>query len=98
MTASKSTGTVSSTTGRTSDAEADWGKYETRGVIAEGKAWTKVKTWFSYTLSLIADTTYEIPVAATVTNASASEVKTLEGVLEEVFAESPGLWPCAARI
>ena len=89
--ASKSTGTVSSTTGETSDKNADWGKHETRGVTAEGKAWTKVKTWFGYTLSLIADTTWEIPVAAAVTKASAPEVKTLETLLEDVFEESPDL-------
>ena len=60
-------------------------------MTAGGKAWTKVKTWFGYTLHLMADTTWEIPVAATLTKASASEVKTLEGMLEEVFAESPDL-------
>ena len=42
-------------------------------------------------LHLMADTDYEILVAATVTKVSASEVKTLEPLLEEVFAESPDL-------
>ncbi len=89
--ASQSTGVVNATTGTTSDRDADWGKHETRGVSADGKAWTKVKTWFGYTLHLIADTTYEIPVAAALTKASASEVKTLEGMLPEMFEESPDL-------
>ena len=42
-------------------------------------------------MNLIADTDYEIPVAAMLTKAAASEVKTLEGMLEEVFTESPDL-------
>ncbi|MDE0359763.1 MAG: transposase [Rhodospirillaceae bacterium] len=89
--ASKSTGTVNTATGQTSDKDADWGKHETKGVTAEGKVWTKVTTWFGYTLHLIADTTWEIPVAAALTKASASEVKTIETLLEDVFADSPDL-------
>ena len=88
--ASKSTGVVKTTTRETSDGDADWGRHETKGVTAEGKSWTRVKTWFGYTLHLIADTTYEMPVAATLTKASASEVKTLEGMLPAVFEESSG--------
>ncbi len=89
--ASQSTGVVKTTTGKTSDRDADWGKHETSGVNAEGKVWTKVKSWFGYTLHLIADTTYEIPVAAAVTKASVSEVKTLEAMLPTIFEESPDL-------
>ncbi len=89
--ASKSTGVVNTTTGETSDRDANWGRHETRGVNAAGKTWTKVKTWFGYTLHLIADTTYEIPVAAALTKASASEVKTLERMLPTMFEESPDL-------
>lgn len=60
-------------------------------MTAEDKVCTKVKTWFGYTLNLIADTTWEIPVAATVTKASASEVKTIETLLPDVFEESSDL-------
>ena len=47
--------------------------------------------WFGYTLHLIADATYEIPVAAAVTKASASEVTTLETLLKDVFEDTPDL-------
>ena len=61
---SHSTGQASRKTGRTSDADADWGKHETRGVDRTGKAWVKIKSWFGYELHLIADSAYEIPVQA----------------------------------
>ncbi len=50
--ASHATGAVGLRTGHTSDVDANWGKHETTGVTADGKAWTKVKTWFGYGLHL----------------------------------------------
>ncbi len=85
--ASKPTGAVNTTTGETSD----WGRHETRGAGANDKVWTKVKTWFGYTLHLIADTTYEIPVTAALTKASVPEVKAFDGMLPEMFEETPDL-------
>ncbi len=85
--ASKPTGAVNTTTGETSD----WGRHETRGAGANDKVWTKVKTWFGYTLHLIADTTYEIPVTAALTKASAPEGKAIDGMLPEMFEETPDL-------
>ena len=88
--ASHSTGQRNTATGRTSDPDATWGKHETHGVCARtGRPWEKVKEWFGYTLHVIADTKYEIPVAVTVTPASASEVVTLEGMLQALYTETP---------
>ena len=55
--ASHSTGQTFSTTGQTSDPDADWGQHETFGVDQRtGKLWKKVKSWFGYTLPVMADT------------------------------------------
>ena len=89
--ASHATGAVDTRTGHTSDVDADWGRHETTGVTADGKAWTKVKTWFGYGLHLLADTTHEVPLAAAVTKASASETRTLDGLLSRTFDETPAL-------
>ena len=89
---SHSTGQVDRKTGKTSDADADWGKHETHGIDQKtGKPWTKVKSWFGYGLHLIADTHYEIPVAAKVTQASNSEAVELSAMIKRLFAEDRGL-------
>ena len=71
---SHSTGQRSRKTGETSDPEADWGKHKYSGVDSDGRAWTKIKTWFGYGLHIIADTKYELPVAFSLTRAGASAV------------------------
>ena len=61
-------------TGETSDLDADWGKHETKGIDSKtGKPWPKAKSWSGYSLHLIADTRYEIPIAMHVTPAFGSE-------------------------
>ena len=72
------TGVEGRESGRTSDPDANWGKHETSGVDRNGKLWTKVTSWFGCKLHVIADTQYEIPVAVSLTRASASEVKELK--------------------
>ena len=89
---SHSTGASNRVTGKTSDADADWGKHETHGIHAKtGKPWKKIKSWFGYRVHTIADTQTEIPVAASVTRASVSEVKELERLSERLFEETPAL-------
>jgi hypothetical protein len=89
---SHSTGQTSSTTGQTSDPDANWGKHETFGVDhSTGKLWKKVKSWFGYTLHVMADTHYEIPVAFHLTPASHSEQVELRTMIAEVFQETPEL-------
>ena len=88
---SHSTGQANRKTGKASDPDADWGHHETRGVDNNGKAWSKVKSWFGYELHLIADSAYEIPVWFDVTKASASEVRRLSGAVDELFAQEPEL-------
>ena len=89
---SYSTGHKNRDTGNTSDMDADWGKHETKGIDSKtGKPWTKIKSWFGYGLHLIADTQYEIPVAAHVTPASGSEQTELRSMIKETFEETPEL-------
>ena len=88
---SHSTGQANRKTGRTSDADADWGKHETRGVDRTGQAWVRVKRWFGYELHLIADSAYEIPVWSDVTKASASECRRLSKAVGELFDQAPEL-------
>ncbi|MCY3813361.1 MAG: transposase [Gammaproteobacteria bacterium] len=88
---SHSTGKRKAATGRTSDPDADWGRHETGGVDAKGKAWTKVKTWFGYGLHLVADAEHEIPVWFEVTKASASEHAALSAGVDDLFAKEPGM-------
>ena len=89
---SNSTGRRNRKEGKTSDPEADWGKHEFSGVYrSTGKTWTKIKSWFGYGLHIIAETKYEIPVGFSVTRASVSEVKELDRMTDELFAQEPGL-------
>jgi len=71
---SRSTGQRSRKTGETSDPEADREKHEYSGVDSDGRAWTKIKTWFGYGLHIIADTRYELPVAFSLSRAGAYAV------------------------
>ena len=68
--ASHATGNTNKKTGKTSDPDANWGKHEIKGVSKDGKLWQKIKTWFGYSMHLIADTEYEIPVAFSIQPAS----------------------------
>ena len=88
---SHATGSKNKKTGKTSDPDADWGKHETKGVSKDGKPWQKIKTWFGYSLHLIADTAYEIPVAFSIQPASRSESKELAVQLDTLFTETPEL-------
>jgi len=86
-----STGRERKRTGRASDPEAAWGAKSYRGVDGNGKAWEKVKRWFGYQLHLIIDARHELPVAYEVLPASASEVKRMCPMVEELAAQHPAV-------
>ena len=88
---SYSTGQENRETGLTSDPDANWGKHETSGFDKDGNLWKKVKSWFGYGLHLIADTVYEIPIAFSVTAASASESVELGSLIQNTFEQTPAL-------
>lgn len=89
---SHSTGRVNKETERTSDPDADWGHHETCGMDARtGKMWSKVKSWFGYTVHVIADTQYEIPLSIEVTPASHHESPVLRQMINKLYKETPEL-------
>lgn len=53
--------------------DADWCKKQYSASGPNGESIIKTKKWFGFWLHLIADATYEMPVAFTVTKASNSE-------------------------
>ncbi len=84
-----STGRKNKDSGQTTDPEAAWGTKTYRGVDANGRPWEKVNRWFGYQLHLICDTIHEIPVAFEVLPASASEVKRLVPMVEQLAKSHP---------
>lgn len=66
------------------ERDADWCKKEYTASGPNGEAVTKTKKWFGFRLHLIADATYEIPVAFSVTKASTSEQTETQKLLEEI--------------
>ncbi len=77
--------------GRRRDADADWGKHVHRGVREDGSAWEKVKSWFGYTLHMIVDAVYELPIAFEITKGSAAEAPMMHKLFEQVKEEHPEL-------
>ncbi len=60
--------------GRRRDEDAEWGRHEHSGKREDGSVYTKEKKWFGYTLHLIVDADYELPVGFELTDAKGSEV------------------------
>ena len=70
--------------------DADWCKKQYSVSGLSGETITKTKKWFGFRLHLIADATYEIPVAFSVTKASASEKTETGKLLDELSASREG--------
>lgn len=87
--------TKSSADGRR-DGDADWGTKKYQGVTTKGTAWEKVKSWFGYKLHVLIDATYELPVAYTVTRASAADTSQLLPLVEQHAARHPEIAARAA--
>lgn len=89
---SHSTGQVDRESKTTSDPDADWGLHEIGGVDSKtGKLWSKVKSWFGYTVHVVADTKHEIPLAIEVTPASHSEQPVLRRMIAALYQATPEL-------
>jgi len=73
------------------DHDANWGKHVYSGVSNDGKLWEKVKSWFGYTLHLLIDSTYGLPISFTVTRASMSEIKIAPVLIESTYRRHPEL-------
>lgn len=76
--------------GRRGEHDADWCKKQYSASGPKGESIIKTKKWFGFRLHLIADATYEMPVAFCVTKASNSEkteTKKLLATIEEAHKE-----------
>jgi hypothetical protein len=71
------------------DLDANLGIKKYSGVHKDGTMWEKVVKCFGYKLHLIVDSTYELPVAYSVTQASKSDVVEGEKLLEELDRQMP---------
>ena len=73
------------------DTDADWGTKTYTGVREDGSVWEKVKRWFGYKVHLVVDADYELPLAYTVTRASAGDSPELPKLLEHLDETHPEL-------
>lgn len=74
---------------RRADHDAAWGVHEYSGVHEDGTAWQTVKKWFGYSLHLLVDSHYELPVGFSVTRANASEVIEGHKLLDQLEEKHP---------
>jgi len=80
------------------DTDADYGCKTYRGQREDGTLWEKIVRWFGYKLHLIVDATYELPVAYSVTKASASDVTEGHALLERMQEKQPEILEAAETL
>lgn len=73
------------------DLDADWGMKTYKGTDKNGMVWEKIKRWFGYKLHLVVDAKYEVPLAYTVTRASANDSPQLLPMIENLRQRHPEL-------
>jgi hypothetical protein len=66
------------------DTDGNWGVKRYRGRRKDGRLWERVTRWFGYKVHLVADATYELPLACEVSRASRSDTTRLLPMLEEL--------------
>lgn len=66
------------------DLDADWGVKTYKGKHKDGTAWEKVVKWFGYKLHLLVDSKHELPLAFSLTPASAGDPDHLMPLVEEL--------------
>jgi hypothetical protein len=80
------------------DTDADWGTKTYKGVREDGSVWEKVKRWFGYKVHLVVDADYELPLAYTVTRASANDSPELPKLLQHLDQTHPELLERAGHL
>ncbi|MCP4641740.1 MAG: transposase [bacterium] len=73
------------------DTDADWGTKTYKGVREDGSAWEKAKRWFGYKMHLVVDADCELPLAYTVTPASANDSPQLPKLFQHLDETHPKL-------
>lgn len=70
--------------GERGEHDADWCRKQYSASGPNGESVIKTKKWFGFRLHLIADATYELPVAFSVTKASNSEITQTQKLLDQI--------------
>ena len=71
------------------DSDAEFGVKTYKGVNQDGTTWKKKISWFGYKLHLVADATYELPVAYDVTSAPKGEREVVKKILNNMKGKHP---------
>ncbi len=71
------------------DLDADKGVKTYKGKRKDGSLWKKFTSWFGYKIHIIGDVNYELPVSFKITRASASDMKQLKPMIEELSDINP---------
>jgi hypothetical protein len=74
---------------RRGEREATWGKHVVKSEDAFGNIKESVKKWFGFTLHLIADTEYELPVDFSVLPASENEMPVAHRLIDRMGEQFP---------
>jgi len=74
---------------RRGEHDARWGKHVMRSEDAAGRIHETVKKWFGFTLHMIVDTKYELPLAYTILPASENEMPVAHKLIERMEGENP---------
>lgn len=74
---------------RRGEHDADWGVHEHHLDNESGTRETIVKKWFGFTLHLLADTHYELPVNFAVTPASHNEMPVMHELIDATAEQTP---------
>ena len=69
---------------RRRDHDADWGTKTYKGIREDGTAWEKTTRWFGYKLHLLVDSVHELPLAFTLTKASAGDSPELMPLVADI--------------
>jgi hypothetical protein len=74
---------------RRRDSDGAWGVHQYSGVHEDGSPWQTVKKWFGYTIHLLVDSRYELPVGFSVRRANSSEVVEAHQLMERLEEQHP---------
>jgi hypothetical protein len=69
--------------------DAKWAKHVIRNELKNGTFTETVKKWFGFTLHLISDTKYELPIEYTVLPASDHEIPVAHALLKKMARDTP---------
>lgn len=73
------------------DVDANFGRKSYRGKRKDGTAWERIVKWFGYKLHLVVDSTYELPVAFSLTKASEADINAGKDLINQMSTRQPDI-------